>query len=200
MENKVMIFLAAQNCAGKTFIAKKLVEELHARHYSVREVIQEEARIRGVDISSREKFTKFSETRKQIWGSHVFLKKTINDFYKKRNERIAVVESVRCPGEVMYLKEKKLDMHILPIGIISDTETRLSRFLARSSSENLASVATVAEFNAQEKLVNSGTLPWQENVSKVLDLINFKFHSSDHFGKKIKELILKAEQENNKAH
>lgn len=190
---KIMIFLAAQNCAGKTSIAEMLHESFEAKAYSVRKIIETEAKNRGVKLASRKTFTQFSQGVKRVNGSGYFLQQALDDFMKEQ-ARVAIVESIRCPGELAWIKnQQSLHLKMVPIGIIAEEPIRYDRFLHRTGAESLASTISQEEFLKQENLVNSGKRPWQENVAEVLKAITFKIENNHQDFSELKKNVFKIE-------
>ncbi len=179
--NKKAIFLVAENCSGKTTIAKILSQNLSAKEYSMREIIRDSAIAEGVDLQNRTEFINFSQGKKVLYGSEFFIKKAVDDFAKS-NERYAIIESLRCPGEITWINQNHLynGIQLIPVAIITPQELRLERFLNRSSGENLSNNEnSVEEFVRQETLCNSGVETWEENIKKTILLTFHRFENID---------------------
>lgn len=183
MKTKKAIFLVAQNCSGKTTIAQILADNLSARIYSLREIINEFALNRGFILQNRESFTDFSQKNKKLYGPEFFIKKALEDF-SKIQDSFAIIESVRCPGEMIWLNNNKFFSGIqnIPIALIAPDSVRKERFYKRSTNENLSNQKSEEEFYKQEKLVNSGVEPWEENVKNTVLLTFNRFENADKNG------------------
>lgn len=198
MKEKTLIFLVAENCAGKSSVARELQECFAAKLFSMREVIYTEMRYQGFtdeEIQTRGFFKEFCEGMKKNSHPAFFIKQAAYNFLD-RKESVGIIESIRCPGEAAWVNEMKRqyeDLTICLIGITAPKVQRLKRFTQRDLQESLAKENTMKEFVRQEILVNSGIRPWEENVQKTMEYAHLTVENPDggldECVKKIKEYL-----------
>lgn len=186
--------LVAGNNTGKTSIAKKIAEETGWKHYSIRKQIEKtyEDVNRKAIPKVRSEFTSFSTKYKKEKGSEVFVKMVLDKFIKSNN-RICIVESVRCTGEAKWLRELKTyfgrSWKVVLFHIDASREDRLEWFL-RGRLEEIVKERTEKEFDEQEKNTNSGEEPWDENIAATSKYCHYKvMNGKEKFLEVIAEVI-----------
>ncbi len=81
-----------------------------------------------------------------------------------------MIESIRTPGEIVTLKELG---NLLLIAIDADVEIRYERVYARGSSTDKISFE---EFQKQEALEQLSVNPWEQNISKCIQMADIAIH------------------------
>lgn len=172
-KNKIAIFIVAQNHAGKTTVQQAISEQFDSTiSYSVREIIYQSYRSKyGTPLlEDREKIQNFSQIMKRTYGSQYFIKKALQRF-QKSTAAIGIVESVRAPGEALWLQkvaEKEFPtIEIILIALTAKKEDRYKRFLTKRV-DNISPILTLEEFDHQDAMVNKGVRDWEENVEKTM--------------------------------
>jgi len=189
MENvhrKCVIFLVAQNHAGKTRIANtlKALYDLF-EHYSIREIItnRQQAATNDAPLEDRTQISKFSEFTKEKECPNTFILEALHRFHQSGN-RICIIESLRCPGEGKWVTGEEIktlfpDTDFLVIGLIAKEDERLRRFLDPSRTDNIAKDLTIEKFQEHEEMVNHGTYPWEQNVEETLRYAHYTIDNND---------------------
>lgn len=203
---KLIIGIVAENNAGKSSMANAL-ESIGAKHYSMRQVIQERyAELNnGIFCKTRAALNEFSQQWKKRHGAQVFIEEAIQHFCASGcTAPYAVVESLRAPGEAQWLLQlpKKIpSIDTLIVGITAPYEDRLSRFLQGGMGE-IGGELSENHFIHHESLAQGGSTEWEENVAETLKLAHKVFNNPngpiDIFKKNIIEYTKNVYQQNNK--
>ncbi len=145
--------------------------------YSAREIIASRHSVinkKAIPVD-RAEYKAFCLEQKQHHGAHTFIHEMVEKF-SRTNEQVAIIESVRSPGEVAWIKTlthlpngEQVDVAL--VHITADEMQRLEWFMRRDDA--LTSELTPEKFYEQEKISNSGDEPWAENISLVASEADF---------------------------
>ena len=151
--------------AGKGAVVEYLKQK-GFEHHSVRELLLEEARKRGLPEDRTTLRNLGNELRRTHHPAHV-----VETLHGRAEGKNAVIESIRTVGEAEFLKS--LGGKILAID--ADKKTRYERAVARgSSTDNL----TFEQFVEEEDRDMASTEPWDMNVFAVMDMADFKIDNN----------------------
>lgn len=124
---KIIIGLTGQFKSGKTEFSKFLQKQGFA-YFSLADVVREEAKRRGVDPTQREKLQDIGNLLRQEFGNDI-LARRIKELIAKTDSSLIVIDSIRNPEEVRFLRQ---EFGAFIIGITAPKEDRLKRYLADS--------------------------------------------------------------------
>jgi dephospho-CoA kinase len=151
--------------AGKGTIVEFLEKEKGFVHFSVRAFIAEEITRRGMDVNRDSMVVVANDLRKNNSPSYI-----TDCLYERavKTGQNSIIESIRTPGEVYSLREKG---RFFLLAIDADPEIRYERISLRKSETDHISFETFIE---NEKREMSSTDPNAQNLSKCIDLADFK--------------------------
>jgi dephospho-CoA kinase len=122
---RVIIGLTSFIGAGKTTVGDYLVKKGFV-FYSLSDVIREEIRSRGLEIT-RDRLTEVGNELRKKFGSSVLADRIIEKISKEPSENY-VIDSIRNPAEIEALKKRK-DFKLLFVD--APIETRFKRIVER---------------------------------------------------------------------
>jgi len=154
--------------AGKGTVVEFLLKK-GFKHYSVREFLTQELLRRGMDVSQGNMFLVANDLRAKFGSSHI-----VEELYSQaaRDGGDAIIESVRCPGEVDALKGK--DGFVL-FAVDADVETRYSRIVDRKGSASDERNFSFEKFVEREQDQEGNKDPTKQNLGKCIEMANYKF-------------------------
>lgn len=133
-----LVGLTGTNGAGKGEVAAYLTKKGYA-YFSLSDVIRDELKQKGEDIT-RNSLIKMGNYLRQTYGADVLARRVM-----EKVEGKAVIDSIRNPMEVRYLKQQK---NFVLLAVDAPVEVRFQRVQARGRVE---SAATLEEFIAKER-------------------------------------------------
>lgn len=171
--------------AGKGTIVDYLVDKMGYIHFSVRAYLIEEIKKRGLVVNRDSMTNVANELREKHSPSFI-----IEELYKKATElgRNSIIESIRTPGEVEYLKKQG---DFLLIAVDADPKIRYDRIVLRGSTTDKVSYET---FLANEKREFTSTDPNKQNLSVCIDNADIVLNNNGSIDELIKQLIEKINQ------
>jgi len=151
--------------AGKGTIVEFLLKR-GFKHYSVREFLTEEILRRGLEVSRDNMVSVANDLRAKFGSSYI-----VEELYKRALDDggNAVIESIRCPGEVEALRGK--DSFVL-FAVDADVETRYARIVERGSSTDNISFD---QFVAEEQREMESNDPNKQNLRACIEMANHRF-------------------------
>lgn len=153
------IGLTGTNGSGKGAAAEYFIDKGYA-FYSLSDVIREELKKDGLEPTRDNLIRKGNELRSS--GGADFLAQRVME----KVEGKAVIDSIRNPEEVRFLKSKK---NFILLAIDADVELRYERVKKRGRDE---SAATLQEFIEKENEENT-TNPTQQQLHTCLEMADF---------------------------
>jgi len=145
--------------AGKGTIVEYLAKEKGYQHFSVRQYLTEVMRSRGLEVNRDNMVVTANELRAKHSPSFI-----IEELYRQAEEsgRDAVIESIRTPGEIDYLKGKG---NFLLIAVDADPEIRYERIKSRGSSTDRVDYK---KFLDDERREMNSTDPNSQNLQQCI--------------------------------
>ena len=141
MKNLIVIGVVGQIASGKGILVNYLIEKLGFSSFSLSSIVHAELQKRGVKKYTRQALQDMGDELRQKEGDDVLARRIIdlilhkryNDykFYKNYNDykrMFCVIEGIRNPGEVKFLKKNP---NFILIGVKSKRELRFQRLLSR---------------------------------------------------------------------
>jgi len=153
------IGLTGTNGSGKGAAAEYFISKEYT-YYSLSDVIREELKKDGLEPTRDNLIRKGNELRS--FGGADFLARQVME----KVEGKAVIDSIRNPEEVRFLKGKK---NFILLAIDADVELRYERVKKRGRDESAASLQEFIEKEDKEKTTNS----MQQQLHTCLEMANF---------------------------
>jgi dephospho-CoA kinase len=150
--------------AGKGTVVDYLEKEKGFSHFSVREYLIREMEKRGLDNNRDNMVITANDLREKNSPSFI-----IEELYKeaKKQNKNTVIESIRTPGEVEFLKKQG---HFILLAVDADPELRYSRIKKRKSSTDDVDFLTFIE-NEEREFTTSD--PNKQNLKKCIEMSDF---------------------------
>lgn len=123
--------------SGKGTVAK-ILEEKGYKFYSLSNILKDEIRRRGLEVS-RYTCNMVSNDMRLSQGADVLARKTV-EIIEEQSPELAVVDAIRNPLEIELLKQQ---FNIYIIGVVTDQKRRFDLFISR---EKLSDVRTWEQF------------------------------------------------------
>jgi len=165
--------------AGKGTIVDYLVREKGFRHFSVRQYLIEVIEKRGLPVNRDSMVVTANELRAK--QNPAFIIQEL--FWKAQNEgKDAVIESIRTPGEVEFLKGQG---NFILLAVDADPKTRYERIINRKSSTDQIDFVTFIENEEREM---TSTDPNNQNIRKCIGMADIVLTNDDSIDQLYKQL------------
>ncbi len=148
--------------SGKGTVVKILSEKGY-RSYSLSDRIREEIASRGL-IIDRNTLNQVSNELRQTLGSDILAKRTV-ELIKSDNPEFVVVDSIRNPEEIRFIKE---NLNAAIIGIDAPQEKRYEMFKNRGA--NTAGIDSFEQFKELDDREINGTDAHSQRVGDCLKM------------------------------
>ncbi|HTH93487.1 MAG TPA: AAA family ATPase [Candidatus Paceibacterota bacterium] len=165
--------ITATNAAGKSSIALELGKQLGMKSVSAREVL---TGLFYTDYQreplSQTELGEFANEIRKDQGPEWLVKKVYSDILWKNIPGVYILESIRCPGELMYLqelREKYPHAVFKPIAIDAPKKVRYRRMVARP--QDFKTPQSYRQFLMYEAEEYDQPEPWQMNIKKCIELV-----------------------------
>ena len=179
--------------SGKDTLMELLKNEYGFKHFSVRQYLTEKLEEEGVEIN-RPAMTRLANSIREENHPAYIIEQL---FLKAKNEGgNAVIESIRTPGEVEFLKEHS-DFHL--IAVDADPNLRYERVQIRRSATDRVDFNS---FMAEEQREMNNEEPHMQNIAACVRVAQFKFRNNatvEMFYKRVRKTLdqkLKLEKTN----
>jgi dephospho-CoA kinase len=171
--------------AGKGTIVDFLVNNKGYKHFSVRNFLIEEIKRRNLPINR----DSMANVANDLRAKHTpyFVVEKLFELAVKNNEN-AIIESIRTPGEVDYLKTQG-DFYL--IAVDADPKTRYNRIILRASETDRISYETFIS-NEQRELTTDD--PNKQNLKKCIQMADILLNndgSIDELNESLKSELAK---------
>lgn len=156
--------------AGKGTIVEYLTQKKGFLHYSVRGFLIEELKRRGLPVNRDSMTEVANDLRARYSPSYI-----ADRLHEKasQNNKNAVIESIRTPGEVEALRQKG---NFILFAVDADPKIRYRRVQARKSETDDISWEI---FQENEKREMDSTDPNKQNLKKCIEMADFVFYNND---------------------
>jgi len=160
----IILGITGTNGAGKGVVVDYLAMQKGFTHYSARELLIEEIKKRSMPINRESMILVSNDLRANNSPSYV-----VEELYKKalQYNKNAVIESIRVPGEVEFLKSKD---NFYLIAIDADLEQRYKRVQFRKSDTDKVSFDEFVEIENKEMDNKDQN---KQNIRKVIEMANY---------------------------
>lgn len=160
-----ILAVTGTNGSGKgTFV--RFLEGEGYKHYSARELIFEEIERRGL-LHDRNTTNYVGNLLRQEYGPDYVARELLRRARESGEDKV-ILESIRCPGEVHYLKQHGVKL----LAVDDPVEVRYERITKRKNSTDSVSLE---EFIEQEHKESVGTEEWDMNIPACVAEADFIF-------------------------
>lgn len=180
--DKIVIGLVGPIASGKGTVAN-ILSEAGYKHISFSDLIREEIRNRGMEVS-RETLNLVSNNLRENLGNDIWAKKTAEKIEKSGEDKF-VVDGARNPAEIKYLKQT---LSINLIALTGDQRKRYELFTNRVENSQPMTFGEFKELDDKELNGTSG-----QHSQRVGDCIEMADYVIENNGT-IKELKTKVEE------
>jgi dephospho-CoA kinase len=173
-----ILAVTGTNGGGKGTLVRFLEEEGY-KHLSARDLLLEEISKRNLS-DDRNAMNHIGNTLRQENGPDYVARELLRRAIDSGAEKI-IIESIRCPGEVHFLREHE----VLLLAVDDPVEVRYERILKRKNSTDKV---TLDEFIQQEQKESVGTEEWDMNIPACIREADFVFSENgdiEMFRKKV---------------
>lgn len=155
--------------AGKGTVVEYLVNKMGFKHYSVRAFLIDEITKKELPVNRDTMTEEANELRENHSSAYI-----IEQLYKKAtlNGGNAIIESIRTPGEVDFLKKHG---EFFLIAVDADLKIRYDRISFRATETDNISFST---FMANEEREFSTTDPNKQNLSRCIEMADIVLHNN----------------------
>lgn len=155
--------------AGKDTLMELLKNEYGFKHYSVRQYLIELLEESGTEVN-RLSMTNLANDLREEHGPAYIIEQLFNK--AKKEDGNAVIESIRTPGEVEFLKEAS-DFYLFAVD--ADPNLRYERVQERKSVTDRVDFNT---FMAEEQREMSNEEPHMQNIAACVRVADYRFRNN----------------------
>ncbi|MBI5126901.1 AAA family ATPase [Candidatus Roizmanbacteria bacterium] len=129
MKKKYIVYVGVvgQIAVGKGILVKYLTDKLEFVSFSLSSILHDELKKKGIKKFTRKTLQDIGDKLRNRYGDDVLARRAV-EFLKKQGERHVVIEGIRNPGEIEFLKKNP---SFILIGVKADREIRFKRLLER---------------------------------------------------------------------
>ncbi len=167
---KTIIGLVGPIASGKGTVVDNLEEKGYSS-YSLSDRIREEIRSRGQEVT-RETLNTVSNELRITFGANILAQRTA-EIIEKENLELVVVDSIRNPEEISYLKQR-FDAKI--IGVVAPQEKRFEFFKNRTT--NSMGISSWEEFKTLDDKELKQEGEHKQQVKACLELADFTIENN----------------------
>lgn len=124
----VYVGVVGQIACGKGVLVDYLTKKLGFISFSLSSILHDELKKKNLQEFTRKTLQDKGDQLRKQYGDHVLAKRAIK-VLKKQNKNRVVIEGIRNPGEIEYLKKNP---NFVLIGVKSKRELRFKRLLSRA--------------------------------------------------------------------
>lgn len=124
----VYIGVVGQIAAGKGVLVDYLIKKLGFISFSLSSILHQELKKKGIKDFTRKTLQDMGDELRKKEGNDVLARRAI-EILKKKDKKCFVIEGIRNPGEVEFLKKNP---YFILIGVKAKRELRFKRMLKRA--------------------------------------------------------------------
>jgi dephospho-CoA kinase len=163
--------------AGKNTVVD-ILKEQGFKHFSIRDYLIEEIKKRNLEINRDSMVEVATEIRKANGREYI-----TKQLYEKAKGQNSVIESIRQPKEVEFLKSKNIKL----IAVDADLETRYKRIKERKSETDNISFE---KFKHDEEREMQSNDPYKQQLRECINLADYKIENNESI-EQLKTKIIK---------
>lgn len=178
---KIIIAITGTLGSGKGTVVEFLKQK-GFKHYSVRSFLMQEIEKRGMSVTVDSMYKLANELRKENSPSYI-----IEELYKQaeKEDCNTIIESIRNPGEIEALRNKN---NFYLIAVDANQKIRWQRIVKRKG--DVSDDISFEKFKFEEKRQMQSDNPNEQNLSKCIEMADFKLDNSESL-ERFKEKIIK---------
>lgn len=123
----VYVGVVGQIACGKGVLVDYLIKKLDFVSFSLSSILHEELKRKGIKEFTRKTLQDVGDELRQKYEDDVLARRAI-EILKKQGEKHVVIEGIRNPGEIEFLKKNP---SFILIGVKANREIRFKRLLTR---------------------------------------------------------------------
>ena len=128
MKNNITIGVVGQIASGKGILVKYLTEKLDFAPFSLSSIIHAELKKKGTKEFTRQTLQDVGDKLRREYGDDALARRLNEVIIKGQKKSRVVVEGIRNPGEIKFLKKNP---SFILIGVKARRELRFKRLLSR---------------------------------------------------------------------
>jgi len=128
MAKKIYLGVVGQIACGKGVLVDHLKEKLGFISFSLSSILHDDLKKKGISDFNRKTLQDMGDELRHRFGSAVLAKRAINILNKQKSDKI-IIEGIRNPGEIEYLKTMP---NFFLIGVKARRDIRFKRLLQRA--------------------------------------------------------------------
>lgn len=165
--------------AGKGTVVEYLQGGYKVKHFSIRAMIAKCAHDRyGVTIKNRDDLRINANRLREEFGPDILARTAADCANGQENCRIAIIESIRCVGEIDYLKKRFGNLFFL-LAVDAGQEERYRRITSRGG---ITDKVTFADFCRQEFAESESTALWEQNLTRCIARADYVIQNNGNEG------------------
>jgi|YelNatPaOPRAMG01_1025707.scaffolds.fasta_scaffold11743_4 dephospho-CoA kinase len=172
--------------AGKKTVKEIIQKKLTCYTVTLSDIIKAEIERRKGTLDRSTLQNMGNELRKR-YGSHILAMLAVEYMPKEKN--FIIIDGIRNPGEVEYLK-KKYGKDFKLLAVDANEKIRFERLLSRGEKKDPKTWEEFLEMDKRDK--GFGEPPWGQQVSKCLEMADFTIlneGSLEELERKVEEII-----------
>ena len=183
----IILGVVGQIASGKGVLVEYLVKKFNFVSFSLSTIVHEELEKKNITEFTRETMQEGGNRLRCEYGDDVLAKQAIDRLKKQKNDRRIVIEGIRNPGEIEFLKKNS---KFILIGIKTKKELRFKRLLSRDKPWDPKNWNDFVKVNRQD--LGTGQKQSGQQVGKCLkycDYILTNNRDKQDFERKTEELM-----------
>ncbi len=124
----VYVGVVGQIACGKGVLVDYLIKKVDFVSFSLSSILHDELKKKGVKEFTRKTLQDIGDSLRKQYGDDVLARRAI-EILKKQGEKHVVIEGIRNPGEIEFLKKNPA---FILIGVKANREVRFKRLLERA--------------------------------------------------------------------
>ncbi len=184
----VYVGVVGQIAVGKGVLVDYLLKKLNFVSFSLSSILHDELKKKGIKEFTRETLQDMGDRLRKRYGDDVLARRAI-EVLKKQGEKHVVIEGIRNPGEIEYLKKNPA---FVLIGVKAKRELRFKRLLQRAKPWDPKTFSDFVRVDRRD--LGIGQDKSGQQVGKCLaycDYILTNNKDKKDFERKVKELMKK---------
>ncbi|KKP69303.1 hypothetical protein A2X44_04095 [candidate division CPR3 bacterium GWF2_35_18] len=168
LSEKLLIGIVGPLASGKGAVAEFLRSQYGFVSFTLSHLVHEELEKRGIKNFTRKDLQDIGNELRKEFGDQVLAERAL-DKLKKDGMPLIIIEGIRNPGEVKFLKKQK---HFYLISVNADSKVRFSRLTFRNKPWDPKDWKAFMKVSRRDLGKNEGRSGQQ--VSRCMNMANFK--------------------------